>query len=203
MAEADFFEQVKLFLPKYLTPQQKSDLFAELSKFPDNMAFYLSNAIWNDQILQGDGWRGFVAVNFATAERKTVAGVVISNSCDVTDENARDLPVNILFAPLIELTKLVDVLKTGGKSAAQINDILLAIKKQRVTSIFYLPERHGVWPESIILLDNIHAHPLQDFLQAQRTCLFTLNQYAFYLFLMKLSIHFARFQENVQRFDAA
>src|SRR3989442_12258569 len=195
MAESDFFEQIKLFLPKYLTPQQKSELFAELSKFPENMVFYLSNAVWNDQILQGDGWRGFAAIKFVHAEKKAVSRVVISNSCDIPTGNTRDLPVNILFSPLIEVSKFAETLQAGGKSAMQIEDVLRNIKKQRVTSIFYLPERYGIWPESIILLDNIHAHPLQDFLQARRESLFTLNQYAFYLFLMKLSIHFSRFQE--------
>ena len=43
MAETDFFEQIKLFLPKYLTPEKTVELFTELSKFPDNMSFYLGN----------------------------------------------------------------------------------------------------------------------------------------------------------------
>lgn len=203
MPDADFFEQIKLFLPKYLTPGQKADLFSELSRFPDNMAFYLSGAEWADRILQGDGWRGLIAINFLNGERKRVAGVVLSNSCDVSSENIRDLPVNILFSPLIQLSRFEETLRAIGKSDEQIASIVGNIKKQRVTSIFYLPEHREQLPESVIFLDDIHAHPLPDFVRSERAKLFTLNQYAFYLFLMKLSIHFARFQEDVQRFSAA
>ena len=78
--------------------------------------------------------------------------------------------------------------------------MLTAIRDQRVTSIFHLPE--GAWgPEGIVLLGTIHAHPLDDFLAKDRTRLFTLSQYAFYIFLVKLSIHFTRMQENVRRFE--
>jgi hypothetical protein len=203
MADADFFEQIKLSLPKYLTPKQKEDLFSELSKFPENYAFYLSNAAWAEQLLQGDGWRGFVAINFTTGEQKTVSGVIVSNSCDIAPDNVRDLPANVLFSPLIELSRYADQLRAVGKSAEQIASLLEAIRKQRVTSMFYLPEHPGICRESIILLHDIHAHPLPNFLGTERTCLFTLNQFAFYLFLIKLSIHFARFQEGVQRFDQA
>src|SRR5437870_4422628 len=105
MPDAEFFEQIKLFLPKYLTPEESSDLFSELAKFPDNMSFYLSNVELQNQLLQGDGWRGFVVVDFLTGNRKTASGVIVSNSCDVDLANIRDVPVNVLFSPLIELSR--------------------------------------------------------------------------------------------------
>ncbi len=201
MAETDFFEQIKLFLPKYLTPAQTAELFSELSKFPENMSFYLSHSAWQDELLQGDGWHGFVAINFESGERRSVAGMVISNSCDIFPGNVRDLPINVLFSPLIEVSRLVERLRAGGKESGPIADMMAGVRKQRVTQMFYLPEYSGVWSESVVLLDNIHAHPLQHFLTSTRRKLFTLTQYAFYLFLMKLSIHLSRFQEDVQRFD--
>ena len=164
MAEADFFEQIKLFLPKYLTPEKTAELFFELSKFPDNMSFYLGNPAWKDELLQGDGWHGFIAINFDSGERKSVAGMVISNSCDIYPGNVRDLPVNVLFSPLIEVSKLVERLQASGKQPGPISDMMAGVRKQRVTQMFYLPECPGTWPESVILLDNIHAHPLQQFL---------------------------------------
>lgn len=109
----------------------------------------------------------------------------------------------MLFSPLIRIATFSERLQASGKSSEQVDNVLRNIRKQRVTSIFHLPEHQGVWPESIVLLDNIHSHPLREFLNGEKTSLFTLNQYAFYLFLMKLSIHFARFNEGVQRFDAA
>ncbi len=202
--ENDIFEQIRLFLPKYLSPEQHRELFSELEKFPDNFDFYLVRNDLREMLLQGDGWRGFVVIDFVTGTRKTVSGIVLSNSCDIAIENQRDFPINILFAPLIALDRYKSSLRAAGKTEEQVEGIVGNIRRQYVTSIFYIPEWSRIIDESIILLDDIHAHPLQDFLQSsKRQPIFTLNQYAFYLFLIKLSIHFSRFQEGIQRFPSA
>lgn len=200
IGETDIFEQAKLFLPKYLTPDQTKELYSELARFPNISSFYFHRDDLRNHLLQGDGWRGFVAINFETGERKTVSGIILSNSCDVSSDNVRHTPVKILFAPLVNLGKYVALLRESGKSDTQIQDILQSIKAQKVSHIFYLPSYTGVIEESIILLDDIHNHPLADFLQRERSCLLRLNQIFFYIFLIKLSIHFSRFQEGVQRF---
>lgn len=199
--ENDIFDQIRLFLPKYLSAEQQRQLFSELAKFPENFDFYLLREDLREMLLQGDGWQGFVVIDFATGARKTVSGMILSNSCDVDIENRRDLPVNLLFAPLISLARYRRLLSGVGKNEDQIDGIIGNIRKQYVTSIFYIPDRSGIIEESIILLDDIHAHPLQDFLGRERQSIFTLNQYAFYLFLIKLSIHFSRFREGIQRFS--
>ena len=175
-------------------------MWSELDKFPDNLNFYWSqNEI--SEVLQGDAWQGFVVIDFVTGKRKAVPGVVLSNSCDISQKNARDVPTNILFAPLIKLSDYIAVLERVGKTADQISSQLVEIRKQHVTSIFYLPECLAKYPESMILLHDIHAHPAKDFFANDRREIFKLNQYAFYIFLMKLSIHLCRFQEGVARFS--
>lgn len=203
MPDSEFLEQIKLFLPKYLTPEQKEDLFSELAAFPNNRSFYLSSSRWPAEMLQGDGWRGFVAINFVTGERRAVSGVVVSNSCDIDPANVRGLAVNVLFSPLIALSRYAEELRAAGKTGDQIAQTFEAIRRQRTSSIFYLPPLIDVLPESIVVLDNIHAQPLDNFLASDHARLFTLNQFAFYLFLIKLSIHFSRFQEHFARFDSA
>jgi len=151
----------------------------------------------------GDGWQGFIAINFHTGQRKDVSGVILSNSCDVSTDNSRSLPVNIVFAPLVSLSQYEQLLLANGKSSAQVGSQFNEIRNQKVTSMFYLPRLSGVIEESIILLDDIHVHPLRDFLEVSHEPLFQLNQFAFYLFLIKLSIHFCRFQEDIQRFEDA
>jgi len=200
MPDGGLFEDIKRYLPKYLSPGDSSELFAQLASYPRATSpFYLQGVVLPDEPLQGDGWRGFVAIDFQTADRKEVSGVVISNSCDIDPANRRDRAVNILFSPLIALSKYVDLLRQV-KTNAQIENVLTAIRDQRMTSIFHLPA--DAWgPEGIVLLDTIHAQPLDHFLAKERARLFTLSQYAFYIFLMKLSIHFTRMQEDVRRFD--
>lgn len=197
---SDVFEQIKLFLPKYLTPAQAKELYTELAAFPEFKQFYLCGSALADELLQGDGWAGLVAINFYSREEKIVNGLVLSNSCDVSLENPRKTPVNLLFAPIISLSRFVERLQSAGQSLMQIENQLTAIRSQRTTSVFFLPKAEGVIEESVVLLDNIHAEPLDYFQNNYKRPLFTLSQHAFYIFIIKLSIHFCRFQEGVQRF---
>jgi hypothetical protein len=195
----DSFEQIKLFLPKYLTPDKQAKLFEELKQFPENKNFYQSPAP-PAELLQGDGWRGLVVIDFDSLEKKPISGVILSNSCDIDIHNPRATEMNILFAPIIRLEKYRLVLAAGGISQAQIESTLSTIRKQRVSYIFYLPELRGVIEESMILLDDVHAQPLRSFLaNSERSRLFVLSQYGFYILLFKLSIHFSRFQEDIDR----
>lgn len=199
----ELFEQIRVLLPKYLTPAEKDDLFEELKRFPDNDSFYFDREDLRNELLQGDGWRGFVAIDFLSGNRKTVSGVILSNSCDIDSANVKAFPVKILFAPIINLGKYVERLRADGKVDDQIQSLLATVRKQRVANIFYLPPCPGVTEESFILMDDIHAHPLSDFLERDRQCLFKLNQFFFYFFIIKLSIHFCRFQEGVHRLAAS
>ena len=194
--EGDIFEQSRLCFPPYLFAETKRELFSELLKFPENRSFYSNREDLSEELFQGDGWKGFIAINFQTGERRTVSGAILSNSCDIDLRNVRSLPVNVLFAPLIELQKYTNALHILGKRDDQIKNTITDIKRQHVTNVFYLPECPGFIPESLILLDDIHAHPLQDFIVQPRKSLFTLNLYGFYIFLIKLSIHFTRFQKD-------
>jgi hypothetical protein len=199
----DFFEQIKLFLPKYLTPGQGQQLFAELKALASdptfNKNFYWMNPSVPD-LLQGDGWNGFVAVDFHTTERKQLSGVILTNSCDIDIRNPRVHQSKVLFAPLIKLLRFEELLRSAGKDDQQVADALSAIRSQTTTYIFYLPEIAGKLESSMILLDDIHAQPLSNFLETKTSRLFALSQYAFYLLLMKLSIHLSRFQEGVARY---
>jgi hypothetical protein len=202
-SESDVFEQAKLFLPKNLTPNKTKELYAELTRFPNIASFYLSKEDVEEELLQGDGWRGFIAFKFGSAEARTVSGIIISNSCDISADINRSIPANILFAPLVSVGKYSALLNSSGKTSTQIDDTLNHIRKQKVTNIFYLPSHTDILQESLILLDDIHAHPLADFLGRDRTFLIRLNQTFFYIFLIKLSIHFSRFMEGVQRFPSS
>jgi hypothetical protein len=197
--ETPLFEQIAIFLPSYLSSDEQNNLFAQLKEFPHNKNFYLPTSSFPNDVLQGDGWKGFIAINFDTTEKKAVTGIVLSNSCDIDPANKRDHPPNILFAPIISLQKYAALLFDSGKNAAAINDKLSDIRAQKTTSIFYLPEFGDTIGESIVLLDDVHRHPAPHFYKTKRNKIFTLNQYAFYIFLIKLSIHLTRLGERVHR----
>jgi hypothetical protein len=191
-------EQIQVYLPKYLTPKEQAELVDQLRDF-ENRNYY---AVGHEQeMLQGDGWTKIEIVNLATGARDKIKGVLLSNSCDINPENPRDFPPRIVFAPLIPLQAYVDLLQSASVlKPAQIEAKLDSIRKQLVTSLFYLPKGGGLDADHIAILDDLHNVPLQMFLtEAERVKLFTLGQMGFYLFLLKLSIHFCRFQERIAR----
>jgi hypothetical protein len=193
------FEQIRTFLPQYLTAADQGRLFQELKSFPENFTYYSQATDIGDEILQGDGWRGFVVIDFLTTEKKNVSGIVLSNSCDLSLSNERAQPPRIVFAPMIQLQPFRDTLRAAGKTDRQIDSLCESIAAQKVTSIFYLPPVPGLMGESIALLDDIHSHPSTDFRRRKRSRLFTLSQAGFYLFVIKLSIHFTRINEGMVR----
>jgi hypothetical protein len=199
----ELFEEFRAFLPKYLTPSQKRELFDSLSVYPNLPYHYLPPSAINEELLQGDGWRGFVLVNFATLEKKSVSGMILSNSCDIDARNRRATPRNILFGPLVSVKKYEEAMRQGGLTPEQTADALRDIRAQKVTYIYYLPSGQYGPQESLMILDDIHPEPLAHFSANERALLFRLSQPAFYILLIKLSIHFCRSQENVQRFPPA
>jgi len=194
------FAAAEQYLPKYLTPTERADLFEELRKFPKyTKPFFLDATKFIDEILQGDGWRGLSAINFFTLKKKPIPGLILSNSCDISPDNKRVRGPSILFCPLIRLADYKQHLLSRGQTEEAISSLFEIIKIQEKTDVFYLPENKGIMDESIVFLDDIHAHPMEDFQESEKHKMHTLSQHAFYVFLIKLSIHFSRFQEGVHR----
>ncbi len=185
-------------LPYYLTQEARTGILRELRSFPDGMNYYLQPG-YQDELLQGDGWRQLQLRNFLTGEKDLVHGVMLSNTCDVSPENKRDLPANIVFAPLIALATYETVLARSGVSAGSIRLKIDAVRKQRVTSMFYMPSGAGLEADHIVLLDDVHTMPASAFKAESTAKIFTLSQAGFFLFILKLSIHFCRFHENINR----
>lgn len=193
-------ESIQSHIPYYLTQEAKENLVKALETFP-NVNYY--TRLYNDDILQGDGWNSLEVINFYDSSRKQIKGIILSNSCDISVDNKRSTPVNLVFAPLIKLSNFSALLTAKGISEEQVQNKLLSIRNQLVSSIFYLPKGGCLDEEYLALLDDVHTKPFEFFQSNhQKSKLFTLSQVGFYMFLLKLSVHFCRFHENVFRDEA-
>jgi hypothetical protein len=201
MAGAGEFDvaNAELFLAPYLTRERRAGFLEELKQFPPKRLYA---AIDDPDPLQGDGWAGISVLRFHDGARDQIKAVVLSNSCDVAGGNARHLPSFLSFAPIINLAKYSEVVISAvGEAKAQ--DHLRDVREQKVSSIFYLPDTGELGGESIVMLDAIHSVPLSFFQQDQSVKrLFSLSDVGFWTFLFKLSFHFCRFHENVDRTNA-
>lgn len=191
-------ESIQDHLPYYLTREQKDGLVKALASFPRPIDYYINQYL--TEMLQGDGWSGLEVIRFEDGARTRIKGIVLSNSCDIDPNNKRDFPARVVFAPIIKLNKYAELLLANGVSQGQIESRFQTIREQKVTSMFYLPKGFELDDEYVALLDDVHTIPARAFdLIEERKKLFTLSLVGFYLFLLKLSVHFCRFHEEVAR----
>lgn len=193
------FEDAREFLPKYLTPSDQRELFAELQKLPSNASWY---AQINDAgIWQGDCLKDAPYVNLSSLQEKKIRAFVLSNTCDISSDNPRDIPAQVTFCPLLPISAFSELLKQCGIPEKVIASKIASCERQLVTSIFYLPANLPELSEPhVALLDRVQSRPASDLIVpkgAERVS--RLSQCGFWFLLMKLAIHYCRAQEGRAR----
>lgn len=190
-------ESIQDQIPYYLTREDKENLVKALNNFP-RVNYYLNR--YPQDFLQGDGWTSLEVIRIEDGERKRVKGILLSNSCDIDITNKRDLPSRIIFSPIIRLSRYKELLMRSIQDGNRIENKIAAIKEQKVTALYYLPKGGALDDDYVAVLDDVHTIPLKRYIaQNDKQKLFTLSQVGFYLLLLKLSVHFCRFQENIER----
>ena len=199
------FEDLQIYLPKYLSPGSEQSLFEELKQFPENIddRLYLSaDYLEPGTIYQGDGIDGLLVVNLPETEIKKVPAMIFSNTCDIDERNKRLFPSALVYSPIFNLQKYREgLIESKIKGERSIEDHISLIRKQRITQIFYLPIGGGLPNESIVFLDRVNSCD-NAFLEREKIKnmrLFTLSNYGLYLFIFKLSVHFTRITEGIDR----
>lgn len=106
-----------------------------------------------------------------------------------------------MYAPILNLDKYINALKSNGISDDRIQNHVKEIKNQSISQILYLPTSILYGYDSIVMFDRAISIPLskENINNLVRSRLFTLSNYGFYLLLLKLSYHFTRIQEKVDR----
>ena len=202
------FGEIQKYLPQYLSATSQHSLFEELKRFPDNIdqRLYTSYAIENETIYQGDGINGLMVINFPSYEIREMPVMVLSNSCDINPLNVRLFPSRIVYAPIFDLEKyrlmlIEEFVETDKIELENINNHIKDIKQQRITNIIYLPKGFGLKNDSIVFLDRLNNYPVEGIgvEDIKKKRLFVLSNYGFYLLLIKLSIHFTRVREDIDR----
>ena len=201
-------ESLKQQIPYYLTAEDRKILVDELRTISKGGTadYFLSpfRDAFEADMLQGDGWRGFQLFNFETGKRRSVQGLVVSNSCDVDPSNARDMPARVIFAPLVKFADFERVLRESSIKVQQVNEKLDSIKAQKTTNMFFLPSGGPLAEDHVVRLDDAHSMPMAAHVGVpDREKLFTLSNTGFYMLILKLSVHFCRLHEKVNRKNLA
>lgn len=197
-------EEIKLYLPKYLSTSSEQNLFENLSDFPKNISsrIYSTRHLSDDLIFQGDALEGLLVINLPDPTIRETKSVVLSNTCDTDLQNVRMYPSSICYSPIFNLNKYIEKLKAKKIASPQkINEFTSQIKNQRISQIFFLPKGGKLTSDSFIFFDKINSCDnnsiSREGLSSKR--LFSFSNYGFYLFLFKLSMHFSRIREDIDR----
>jgi len=196
-------QDIQAYLPKYLSEENYRDLLRELDSFPDNIDQRMyTTSLPDNVIFQGDGYESLPFVNLMKIEEgcKYRSGIVLSNTCDMAPENRRLYSSSIIYAPIMNLQKYVENLQNNHIREDVIKNHIKNIRKQSVTSMLFLPSNSKM-PDSIVFLNRVmsvdNSYISREELKSKR--LFSLSDYGFYMLLFKLSVHFSRIQEKVNR----
>lgn len=190
--------KVEEFLPHYLTADQKIGLAKALADFSSSSNLYSSK--FPEDTLQGDCWEGVPYYDFRSGTVADAKAVLLSNSCDMDQNNPRDFPVLVTYAPLLSYAKYEAALRRNGNiSEASISGKMDAIRNQRMTNMVYIPAGQGLEEDCIAMLDRASSVPYSMFIESRKKKLFSLNQLGHYLLSFKLSVHFCRLHEGIIR----
>jgi hypothetical protein len=195
-------DDIKLYLPKYLSPETEQKLLEDLSEFPSNIDERMYTNLESEIIFQGDCIKNLLIISLPNTETMKTNSIIISNTCDIDVSNKRKFSSNIIYTPLIKLEKYKELLISYNiYSETSIKNHIEDIKKQRITQIFYLPPSEKINEENIVFFDRVCSCDNRYLKRSNisEIRLFSLSQYGFYLFLFKLSIHFTRMYEGIDR----
>ncbi|MDD4969490.1 MAG: hypothetical protein PHT07_08685 [Paludibacter sp.] len=197
------FDDIENYLPKYLSEDSYQKLLTAVKQFPENIDQRIYSNILNDynSILQGDCISNMPVVNLPILKIGNVDCIILSNSCDNFPDHQRYFPTRLTYAPIFNLNKFINKAKEQFElTSDQITGYLSSIKRQEITQILYLPKIENKLEESIVFFDRINNCSIEDIdSDIKNTRKFSLSDYGFYLFIVKLSIHFSRIMEKVDR----
>lgn len=211
-----FGEDFESMLPEYLTSDQKQRLKDGLLQFSVERSSDINSAvidytnftstIHSDNFKQSDIIREirfpFLESDYSYSKKYTTA-IILSNTCDISNGNNHS--INIKQTVLAPILKLEDFIKkiTAGSSydLKKLENFINELKLQRISNLFYISDNGG--EEYIALLDRIFWFPtdeLNEYLdQIEDTKILSLSMFGYYLFLLKVSFHFCRFPEALER----
>ena len=196
-------EDIKKYLPQYLSDKELGLLKDELTKFTDYGTKDTIHTIalnGANYFLQGDGISDMPYLNFPDTNIHHIDAILLSNTCDMSTENQRLNDCRIMYAPIIKYEKYAAMLQKSI-SSARVDNHLADIKAQKISQILYLPKGGKMAYDGIVFFDRAISLPLTaETVKSKCTNkLFTLSNFGLYLLLLKMSVHFTRIQERINR----
>lgn len=198
-------------LPPYLHEVEKGRIRSALSQFTEEGEINYSNFYTTNgpqYLMQADILSSVKGIMWDEQTGDVQNGynpaMLISNSCDVSSENTRSLnQKDVLFAPIIPLEEYIADCEAAGTTQGQLTSFINVLKRQEHTNIFYLPPNPKNSREYLVRFDRIYWLPIyhltDSIADVPQSRFISLSTWAWYLFIVKLSLHTCRVPETVER----
>lgn len=194
-------EDVRQFLPTFLSQGSETAFLDEIRHFLDSRGkpFYTSN-LTHPILFQGDGLDGLLVINLPDPTVNRAPALLFSNTCDINPANKRFFRSSLSYAPIFALDRYLDALR-AEYSSERVDSHEQDIREQGITQIFFLPQGGKLQRDSLVFLDRTMSASSAtiDPQQIPHIRLFTLSDFGAWLFALKLSIHFCRIRDKVDR----
>ncbi len=202
-------ESIEKLLPAELTEHRKGRLRDGLKQFALNSNskiytdFYLNSG--PSYFLQGDL---VFDLRFPTWDAETrifekayFNSIVLSNSCDIDEANqqSRKLPKQVIISKIFTLADFTEGLESLNIENSKA--IVTSVRNQEYSNLMYLPPINNI--EYIVFFDelssisNAELNALKSNIDANRIA--SLDLFGYYLLMFKLSYHFCRLPEEIDR----
>ena len=195
-------DEIRQFLPTFLSQGSETAFLDEIKHFlQSSMRPFYTQMLSNRTIIfQGDGIEGLLIINLPDPTIKPGPAMVLSNTCDVDPSNKHLFRTSLCYAPIFSLPLYLQLLRkenTEARVASHESDI----RNQLITQIFFLPKGGKLQNDSLVFLDRVVSASSDtiDRQQLSQSRLFTLSDFGAWLFALKLSIHFCRIRDEVDR----
>lgn len=202
-------ELIERLFPPSISEQRKSRLRDGLKQFAVNSDsklytdFYLTYS--PNYFLQGDL---IFELRFASwdsekrdFEKVYLDSIILSNSCDIDEANqsSRTLPKQVMIAKLFSLTDFKEGLAFHGIEDCEV--IVERLKNQEYSNLMYFPPINNT--EYIAFFDELSSVSNEELnalkIDIDRNRIACLDWFGYYLFMFKLSYHFCRLPEEIDR----
>lgn len=201
------WEEIQAYLPTFLSQGSQTAFLDEIKHFlaSSSKPFYTSALLDQSIIFQGDGIDGLLVTNLPDPRIAPAPAMVFSNTCDIDPSNERLFDAALTYAPIMHLDRYVGMLRAKKFPEERIAAHERDIRQQLITQIFFLPKGGRLVGDCLVFLDHVSS-AASDSVDRSRlgiTRLFTLSDFGAWLFALKLSIHFCRVRDRVDRTSGA
>ena len=136
--------------------------------------------------------------NIITQAIEDQACMLMSNTCDMYfEDKTREKYISV--APIFNYDEFANSPKPAAYSEQGWIDFLKDVRENKITDILYIPGKNGI-NDSVVLLDMITSFDpklLSAMIEKESTKrILTLSQIGYYFFLIKLTYHFARYEDK-------